>query len=124
VADVLCPIVVGRDDELIALGAALDSALGGAGQIVCLTGEAAIGKSRLARELVEMAQARGVAVAIGRGVPSGVTTPYRPLTEALLHCLRDRPAPSDPDPVPWLPALGAVVPPLAREMVGDSSAAV
>jgi predicted ATPase len=68
VADVLCPIVVGRDDELIALGAALDSALGGAGQIVCLTGEAAIGKSRLARELVEMAQARGVAVAIGRGV--------------------------------------------------------
>ncbi|MGP0031192.1 MAG: ATP-binding protein [Acidimicrobiales bacterium] len=109
----LCPIVVGRDEELATLDAALEAALGGKGRLACLTGEAGIGKSRLAREVAAMARERGALVAVGRGVPSGATTPYRPLTEALLSCLRDRPLPSDPDLAPWLPALGAIVPTLA-----------
>jgi DNA-binding CsgD family transcriptional regulator/tetratricopeptide (TPR) repeat protein len=112
VADVLCRIVVGRDEELAGLGAALHAALGGDGGVLFLTGEAGIGKSRLARELAGLARSLGAIVVVGRGVPSGTTTPYRPLTEALLQCLRDRPLPSDPELVPWLPALGAIVPSL------------
>ncbi len=55
VGDVLCPVVVGREAELAALGAALAQALDGAGQLVCLTGEPGIGKSRLVRELAGQA---------------------------------------------------------------------
>ena len=43
--------LVGRDGELAALRQALQAALGGQGQIICLLGEAGLGKSRLVREL-------------------------------------------------------------------------
>lgn len=119
--NVLCPIVVGRIPELATLDATLGSALAGEGRLVFLTGEAGIGKSRLARELVGTARSRGASVALGRAVPSGEATPYRPLTEALLHCLRDRAVPSDPDLLPWMPILGAIVPTLAGQSSGDSS---
>jgi DNA-binding CsgD family transcriptional regulator len=46
----------------------------------------------------------------GRAVPGGSGTPYRPLAEALLQILRDRPLPSDGDLRPWLPALQAILP--------------
>jgi DNA-binding CsgD family transcriptional regulator len=124
VADVLCPIVVGRADELAELEAALDAAVGGEGRTICLTGEAGIGKSRLAREIVAAARSRGTLAAVGRGVPNGTTTPYRPLTEALLQCVRGRELPSDPDLLPWLPALGAIVPTLAGESAGEASSPV
>jgi predicted ATPase len=89
VAEVLCPVVVGREAELGALDDALAAALAGAGRMVFVTGEPGIGKSRLARELAGRAQAAGAAVISGRAVPSGSSTPYRPLTEALLQALRD-----------------------------------
>ena len=89
----LCPVVVGREAELSALRAALAAALDGAGGLVFVTGEPGIGKSRLARELAGQARARGVAVVMGRAVPAGGSVPYRPLTEALLQALRDRPQP-------------------------------
>ena len=43
--------VVGREAELASLRQALQAALGGSGQLVCLLGEAGLGKSRLIREL-------------------------------------------------------------------------
>jgi DNA-binding CsgD family transcriptional regulator/tetratricopeptide (TPR) repeat protein len=123
-AGVLCPIVVGRVEERAKLDAALEAALGGHGRVVCLTGEAGIGKSRLARELATAARSRGAVVVVGRGVPNGATTPYRPITEALLQCVRGRGLPSDPELAPWLPALGAIVPTLAGESPGDASSPV
>ena len=45
------------------------------------------------------------AVVTGRAVPASASTPYRPLTEALLQALRDRAFPDDADLAPWLPAL-------------------
>jgi len=57
---------VGRDAERARLRAALDSALGGQGQLVLVAGEAGIGKTRVAEELAADARAREVRVVWGR----------------------------------------------------------
>jgi DNA-binding CsgD family transcriptional regulator len=120
-ASVLCPVLIGRDAELGVLRAAISATAGGAGGLVFVTGEAGIGKSRLVRELDGHARAWEVAVVAGRAVPGGASTPYRPLTEALLQALRDRDVPDDKDLAPWLPALGAIVPQLGGEAHGDAT---
>ena len=110
VTDLLCPVLIGRDADTIRLRSALAAAQGGAGGVMFLTGEAGIGKSRLAGELAAVARARGAAVLAGRAVPAGSSIPYRPLTEALLQALRQHAFPDDPALTPWLPALRAVIP--------------
>ena len=113
VADLLCPVLIGRDAESGRLRSALGAAYSGMGGMVFLTGEAGIGKSRLASELAAEARARGAMVLAGRAVPTGVSIPYRPLTEALQQALRERTFPDDPGLSPWLPALRAVIPTIA-----------
>ena len=103
-------MVVGRDAETGALQAALADARGGAGGLLFLTGEPGIGKSRLAREVASQARAQAATIVVGRAVPASASTPYRPLTEALLQALRDRSFPDDTELAPWLPALRAIVP--------------
>jgi DNA-binding winged helix-turn-helix (wHTH) protein/tetratricopeptide (TPR) repeat protein len=51
---------VGRDDVMAELEAALASALAGEGRMILLAGEAGIGKTRTAREIVARARARGI----------------------------------------------------------------
>ena len=106
----LCPEVVGRDAELQVLEAALADALEGKGGCVVLAGDAGMGKSRLVRELSRRAGGRGVPVVTGRAVPASSSTPFRPLTEALLQLLRDRPLPRDPALRPWLSHLAPLLP--------------
>jgi DNA-binding CsgD family transcriptional regulator/tetratricopeptide (TPR) repeat protein len=113
VADLLCPVVIGREAETDALRSALAAAGGGAGGVMFLAGEAGIGKSRLAAELAADARVRGVPVLTGRAVPAGAASPYRPLTEALLQALRARPFPADDGLAPWRPALRAILPAIA-----------
>ena len=103
-------MVIGRGAEADALRSALTAAGDGAGGVVFLTGEPGIGKSRLASELAAAARAGGMTVLTGRAVPSDSTSPYRPLTEALLQALRGRPFPADAGLAPWLPALRAIIP--------------
>ena len=112
-ADLLCPVLIGRDAEFGRLRSALGAAQDGMGGMVFLTGEAGIGKSRLASELADEARARGATVLAGRAVPSSASIPYRPLTEALLQALRERTFPGDPGLTPWLPALRAMIPTIA-----------
>jgi predicted ATPase len=50
--------LVGRDDELALLEGAWDRIIGGHGQVVVVTGEAGIGKSRLVKALTDHASAR------------------------------------------------------------------
>src|SRR5580658_8934444 len=129
VGDVLRPMVIGREAELAALGAALAAALGGGGGggLAFLTGEPGIGKSRLAKELAVTARGRGARVITGRGVPGSSSTPYRPLAEALLQALRDRPLPADSGLLSWRPALRAIIEdaagPAAAEQAGYGAAA-
>src|ERR1700761_6249678 len=112
-AQVLCPVVIGRDAELAAAGAALTAAMAGHSGCVVITGEPGIGKSRLAKETAALARRRDVPVVTGRAVPQAVTAAYRPLTDALIPLLRDRGLPDDPAMEPWLPALGALLPGIA-----------
>jgi predicted ATPase/DNA-binding CsgD family transcriptional regulator len=114
VGGVLCPVLCGRDDELRVLRDAFAQAADGHGGVVFITGEPGIGKSRLVRELTGHAAALGALTAAGRAVPAGSGTPYRPLTEALLQLLRDRPLTAHADLDPWLPALRAILPALGQ----------
>jgi DNA-binding CsgD family transcriptional regulator len=113
VADLLCPVLIGRDAESGQLRSALGAAQSGMGGMVFLTGEAGIGKSRLASELATEARARGATALAGRAVPASGSVPYRPLTEALLQALRERMLPDDPGLTRWLPALQAMIPTVA-----------
>ncbi|MDQ6945679.1 MAG: AAA family ATPase [Actinomycetota bacterium] len=58
--------VVARDAELAALDVALERAKRGCGQVVLLSGEPGIGKTRLAEELSRRAEEAGAIVAWGR----------------------------------------------------------
>lgn len=104
------------------LAAALDAARAGRGELVFVVGEAGIGKSRLVDEARSMAADRGLRVLRGRAVPGSGAAAFRPLTEALAPVASD--VDWSGDLAPWLPALGAIVPPVARATPGDVSAPV
>jgi DNA-binding CsgD family transcriptional regulator/tetratricopeptide (TPR) repeat protein len=105
-----CPVLVGRSYEAEVLAAALDAARTGRGGMVFVVGEAGIGKSRLVHEAASMAADRGVRVLRGRAVPGSEASAFRPLTEALALVTSE--ARSSDDLSSWLPALGAILPPL------------
>jgi DNA-binding CsgD family transcriptional regulator/tetratricopeptide (TPR) repeat protein len=68
--------LVGRDGELARVTGLLDDALAGRGRLVLCTGEAGIGKTRLAEELAAAAAARDVPVAWARAADLGGSPPY------------------------------------------------
>src|SRR5262245_42991777 len=75
--------LVGRDAELKRLRALAQAALGGHGQIVLVTGEAGIGKSRLVEELIGEHARRGGRVLVGRAYETEQILPLRPWLDAL-----------------------------------------
>jgi DNA-binding CsgD family transcriptional regulator/tetratricopeptide (TPR) repeat protein len=68
--------MVGRDRELARVTGLLNDALAGRGRLVLCTGEAGIGKTRLAEELAAVASARGVPVAWARATDRDSLPPY------------------------------------------------
>ena len=83
-SNALCPIMVGRDEQL----AELQGAWRAAGQMLVVRGPAGIGKSRLVREFADWARAAGAPVFAGRCSPAAADVPFRPLREALLAASR------------------------------------
>src|SRR3954451_21534032 len=79
--------LVGRTEERDRLAAALDAARAGEGTIVLISGEAGVGKSRLAAHVSEASDAL---VLTGAGETSG-SPPYGPLVAALRAYRRPRP---------------------------------
>lgn len=76
------PAFVGRDPELDALTGLWHRARGGEHQIVLISGEPGIGKTRLAAEVAVLAQGEGARVLYGR-CDEGLAVPYQPFVEAL-----------------------------------------
>jgi predicted ATPase len=68
--------MVGRDRELARVTLLLDDALGGGGRLVLCTGEAGIGKTRLAEEAAASAAAKDVPVAWARAADRDSLPPY------------------------------------------------
>jgi class 3 adenylate cyclase/predicted ATPase len=68
--------LVGRDAEAASIRALAGRALAGEGQVVCLTGEAGIGKSRLGAEVVRIAEELGFASYTGACRSHGTATSY------------------------------------------------
>jgi len=79
--------LVGRDTDWRALTDAYE-AVGPDGSVVLLEGEAGIGKTRLAEELLAHAAARGASTLRGRGYEEESGLAYGPLVEALRGRLR------------------------------------
>lgn len=78
------PELVGRAHELGFLTSALDRGVRDYG-LLLVTGQAGVGKSRLADETAAAATARGFTVLTGRAADSASPVPYRPIAEALLR---------------------------------------
>jgi DNA-binding NtrC family response regulator/tetratricopeptide (TPR) repeat protein len=74
---------VGRHRELELLWSRLESAVRGQGQIVGVSGEAGIGKSRLLHEFRQSVAGKPVAYLESRCVSYGATTPYLPVLGVL-----------------------------------------
>src|SRR5262249_3997013 len=75
--------IIGRDKELALLYAALDSTHSARGQIALLSGEAGIGKSRLAEAIAGEAAHRGFTIAWGRCWEAGGAPAFWPWVEIL-----------------------------------------
>ncbi|MDX6630450.1 MAG: hypothetical protein QOH00_2696 [Gaiellales bacterium] len=94
--------LIGREGERSALEAACASVRNGLGCCVLVTGEAGIGKTRLATHALATA---GLAAYTGAARASGAA-PYAPVAQVLRECLRQSPG--------LLEACGALAPYLAR----------
>ena len=75
--------LVGRTNELDALGSAFDVANDGRAVAVLIGGDAGIGKSRLVEEFSDRARLRGAVVATGMCVPVDGGLPYAPVVGIL-----------------------------------------
>jgi predicted ATPase/DNA-binding winged helix-turn-helix (wHTH) protein len=86
------PLVVGRERELLALRSYLEQAVGGARQVVFVTGEPGIGKTTLIEWfLAEAASGNRLRVAQGRCIEThGAGEAYLPLLEAMTRLCRER----------------------------------
>ena len=106
---ILCPVIVGRAEERAQLSAAVDACHAGRGRVVLVVGAPGLGKSRLLTEVADRARAGGATVLLGRGVPSHVHVPYRPIAEALLAAAPSR-LPDAPELSGFGAALAGIVP--------------
>jgi len=80
---VVCPILIGRASDLMALHVLIDQAKRGEGQIALVSGEAGIGKSRLVAEGKTYALAQGFRLLQGNCFPGDTSCPYAPLLDLL-----------------------------------------
>jgi hypothetical protein len=80
--------LVDREQEIRILRARLDAALRGEGSLVFITGEAGIGKTRLAYELRSYAKLRGAQCLMSKGGEREGAVPYQPWSDIIKEYAR------------------------------------
>src|SRR2546426_81233 len=80
---IICPVLIGRRAQLTTLHLLVDQARSSKGQVVLLSGEAGIGKSRLVAEAKTYATAQGFLLLQGQCFPTDRFCPYAPLLDLL-----------------------------------------
>jgi len=80
---VVCPALIDRVNDLATLQALIDQTKSGRGQVVLLSGEAGIGKSRLVAEVKTDAVAHDFLPVQGSCFPTDHAIPYAPLLDLL-----------------------------------------
>ena len=88
--------LVGREHELAEVGALWNRAASGEGQALFVSGEPGIGKTRLVRELVGLAQAAGARV-LADGFHAEGGPPYAPLAAMMRETFENPSGPVIPD---------------------------
>jgi hypothetical protein len=83
--------LIGRDHELTELRRMLYEALAGHGSLVLIGGEAGVGKSHLARAVLEEAKSRGALGIVGHCYEMEGAPPYVPFIEMLEYITRMAP---------------------------------
>ncbi len=119
-------IFVGRDDELMRLEEVWGRATTGTVEVVLVSGEPGIGKTRLAGELAIRLHADGALVLAGR-CDEHLGVPYQPFVEALRHAVDHTPTEALPaslgryagELVRLVPELAGRVPDLAVPLRSD-----
>lgn len=78
---ITCPVVIGRLQELTTLHLLVEQTCNGDAQVVLVSGEAGIGKSRLVAEVKTSAEAHGFLLLEGQCFQSDTASPYAPLLD-------------------------------------------
>ncbi len=120
----VCPVLIGRDRERQRLVSDVTAAGRGQGSLVFLSGEAGVGKSRLAAEVGDVALAEGFAVVAGRAVDAATPVPFRPLSEALFSAFRSAGPPRVSALRPLWGALGRLVPEWRDDALASADASL
>jgi len=81
---------IGRAEEMVALRAAIDAALGGQASLVMVAGEPGIGKTRLAEEAGSYGRLHGAQVLVGRCYEGESASPYSSFVEVLREYISTR----------------------------------
>jgi DNA-binding CsgD family transcriptional regulator len=113
------PALVGRAREQATLRAALADALAGHGHLVLIGGEAGIGKTALAEEVLHDAASQGALGLIGRCYDLAETPPYGPWRELFTRRVQD----GDPSPLTAAFTLDGTGTPVASQVALFAQAA-
>jgi predicted ATPase len=80
---VICPILIGRNEELAALYSLIDVTRSGQSHAALISGEAGIGKSRLVAEAKKSALAQDFLPLQGSCFQTDISYPYAPILDLL-----------------------------------------
>ena len=117
----ICPIVIGRAADLTALHTLVDQVKNGKeqkGQVVLISGEAGIGKSRLVTEAKTYAASQDFLLFQGNCFPTDLLCPYAPILDLLRSLLTSNQAPTLPAAIE---NLARDIFPLLPELVPDQT---